>query len=1500
MSSSSGWLSDTTANKIKHSYINGFLDVSGSIKTYQSGDYDWNAYGQLISGPYESDNVYFGVSVGMDVSGLTIVVGANRQDGANTASTDDGAVTVYRYDTTAELWYQLGNKITGETNNVDFGYNTDMNDAGNRIMVTDPGDFVNVYDYDISTNTWDKQTSITAHTVANYAGRISGDGNTIIFADYTVNSYTGKIFVYRDISGSWTKIGEFDGASAGNHLGLGPAVSYDGNRVTLNERNYDFDENGDAATNTGRVRIFEYSGTPLTWNQVGNTIYGKSSESTLAESCDFSKDGSIVALGTKVAGYAEVYQYNSATSTWNQIGSRISDGAEHFAQGVRLSDDGTILLLSDYHANNQLGSVSVYKYINNDWVQQGSTKYGAYPGARLGFQFNGAVSMSGDGSKIVAGGVYANVNNPSVDTGYVQAWQWSKKAHTNPFLDANNQTMTIWGDAEHNVNNYSVIQLGSTLTGNSDNFGYAVNMNYTGDTMVITAPTANTINNYSGEVYVYKYRNGIWGQVGSTLIGEYDASYFGIPCQISNDGKTIAIGSHKASDGGTEGAVYVYEYVNGDWSQKGSTIDGSTSGNSELFGARDTCLSGDGTVVAGYSSEGGYAKVFKYVAGSTNDWVQMGSTFTTNSMNVGSTSITVQSRLTGLSDDGTIFAVSSISDDTTGTNNGKVEVYKFTGETGTGSWSQLGSTIYGINHSSGESKEGSTISLSADGTILATGSWYYNSSQGIIRVYKYIESIEEWAQMGTDILHNEAESWARGYEMSADGKTLAVGVANEDNSSGSNTGAVYIYKYMNGNWVFIKQVNSPYEVNDTYLGKYVTISGDGKRFAAGSNSNPGLVVAWEITNNPQLKIDSGNVGIGTTSPKTQLEVRVNDAYSGLAVSRSDVKMVLGMEATTTNAGTIQVFSEVDAATPTSSSSTYNLLLNPNGGNVGIGTSNPMSALEVANGAASFTGNATDLYTTQVPGLHMGLYISPGGNKYPMMEFVSNHTAGEGGGWIDFKDDVDTHTDFSGRIRYDITSNLGFRFYTNNAERMCIRYDTGYVGIAKTSPSALLDVNGGMRAGYNGNYTSYFGRAAIGYTGHSDWASFGHLDKNNTTGYALLQSSAGNTLLNSASGQSLNFRINNADIGKFHSNGTFEVYGSSNLLGRIFTRKYLHFYGENVSTREWFVGPWDTMDSFISGAGVADEDRKDFAFAYGHSTDRLVGYIDHSDQPGYLDFTGQHRGFIENIRSSSKNKYNGLIVSANKNEYFSISKGRKIQRGKKAIEIDESLPYVSLSCSDKDKSCYGVISGFENDSRTYSNGIIQSVYDKTKGDNRAFINSLGEGAIWVSNKNGSLESGDYITTSSIPGYGQKQDSEFLANYSVAKITMDCDFQPPLQYIKQVKKVNFDFTSDASGNYFDMSGNMLFGYDNSGNKVNKNTVYDLEFEGDSLNLISVTQNILDENGEIQWEDTTEQETKYEIRHLDPSGNIITEEEYNTKIAANEDAYIAAFVGCTYHCG
>ena len=55
-----------------------------------------------------------------------------------------------------------------------------------------------------------------------------------------------------------------------------------------------------------------------------------------------------------------------------------------------------------------------------------------------------------------------------------------------------------------------------------------------------------------------------------------------------------------------------------------------------------------------------------------------------------------------------------------------------------------------------------------------------------------------------------------------------------------------------------------------------------------------------------------------------------------------------------------------------------------------------------------------------------------------------------------------------------------------------------------------------------------------------------------------------------------------------------------------------------------------------------------------------------------------------------------------------------------------------------------------------------------------INSLGETAIWVVNTNGNIETGDLITTSDEIGYGEKQDCDFIKNYTIGKCMIDCSF------------------------------------------------------------------------------------------------------------------------------
>jgi hypothetical protein len=254
------------------------------------------------------------------------------------------------------------------------------------------------------------------------------------------------------------------------------------------------------------------------------------------------------------------------------------------------------------------------------------------------------------------------------------------------------------------------------------------------------------------------------------------------------------------------------------------------------------------------------------------------------------------------------------------------------------------------------------------------------------------------------------------------------------------------------------------------------------------------------------------------------------------------------------------------------------------------------------------------------------------------------------------------------------------------------------------------------------------------------------------------------------------------------------------------------------------------------------------------------------------FTGQHICFPDEEAAGK-----GLIVSARKNQFVKLN-GLAI--GKSAITIDESLPIVSLSKVAQDKTCFGVVSKLEPSNEVYRTEIIGGLISesiKIAGDNRIVVNSVGEGAIWVVDTNGPLESGDYITTSNVAGYGQKQDDDVLHNFTVAKITMDCDFtgsNVAVQTIKREQTGTQIITEDA--------WNQLVEYDRYSNVEDGITVY----------YQRLFENVLDVNGQLQWEDKTgATEASYERRFL-AADSTETDE-------ANAD-HIAAFVGCTYHCG
>tara|TARA_B100001559_G_scaffold234291_1_gene197422 strand:+ start:31 stop:1173 length:1143 start_codon:yes stop_codon:yes gene_type:complete len=161
---------------------------------------------------------------------------------------------------------------------------------------------------------------------------------------------------------------------------------------------------------------------------------------------------------------------------------------------------------------------------------------------------------------------------------------------------------------------------------------------------------------------------------------------------------------------------------------------------------------------------------------------------------------------------------------------------------------------------------------------------------------------------------------------------------------------------------------------------------------------------------------------------------------------------------------------------------------------------------------------------------------------------------------------------------------------------------------------------------------------------------------------------------------------------------------------------------------------------------------------------LCGWFNSVNNGNAFSFTASHRCFSNDTLLYNDDKI-GLIVQST-GTYDSLYIDN--------IEIDNAVPIVEICNKKKSKSVLGVIAKYEKDEDSREGMDFGFIQISKKDKNRLYINGIGEGGIWVCNTNGNFENGDYIQSSNVTGYGEKQDDDLLHNYSVGKITMDVDF------------------------------------------------------------------------------------------------------------------------------
>ena len=79
-------------------------------------------------------------------------------------------------------------------------------------------------------------------------------------------------------------------------------------------------------------------------------------------------------------------------------------------------------------------------------------------------------------------------------------------------------------------------------------------------------------------------------------------------------------------------------------------------------------------------------------------------------------------------------------------------------------------------------------------------------------------------------------------------------------------------------------------------------------------------------------------------------------------------------------------------------------------------------------------------------------------------------------------------------------------------------------------SSNIVATGNVSAGYNTNTTSYFGRAAVGYMGQDNHASFAHVSYNTASSYAFKQTAQGPTYINTPASGHIRFTVNDGNSG----------------------------------------------------------------------------------------------------------------------------------------------------------------------------------------------------------------------------------------------------------------------------------------------------------------------------------------------------------------------------------
>ena len=391
--------------------------------------------------------------------------------------------------------------------------------------------------------------------------------------------------------------------------------------------------------------------------------------------------------------------------------------------------------------------------------------------------------------------------------------------------------------------------------------------------VIVTGGAAD--NNFKGAIWIFTQANGTWTQLGNKLVGSGASlqSRQGGSVAISADGSTVVEGG--IDDNYSQGAIWVFGKTGNIWAQQGAKLVGTGNAGPANQGS-SVAISADGNTIieSGVQDNGSIGAVWTFNRSGSN-WLQQG----VKLVGSGATGSSKQGSSVALSADGSTIIEGGASD-----NSGGGATWMFTatppatpaissfspasGEVGTlvtvtgSNLLNLSSfSIGGVPAIAVSNTDSEVVGLVMPGAI--SGSVSLTTSGGTATSGSFTvthNTPNPYSQVGTKLPGTgPADSFfAYALAISADGKTAAVGVRNDNNAQGG----ILIFTKSGNTWnqQGAKLVGNAAPVN-AEQGFAVAISADGNTVLVGSLGG----VVWIFTRNGTVWTQQGPKLTGTGS-----------------------------------------------------------------------------------------------------------------------------------------------------------------------------------------------------------------------------------------------------------------------------------------------------------------------------------------------------------------------------------------------------------------------------------------------------------------------------------------------------------------------------------------------------------------------------------------------------------------------------------------------------------